>query len=125
VREARAVGAAQRATQKTSTSLKDLLRKCGDVVAILDDITRELDNLEARLRRCSWRLASLKDEAMKVEEDEGVSLRKARLDKASDLLSKASAKLLKLSEMIDKACFEVKAFVMKALEVTREVKVWA
>jgi hypothetical protein len=32
---------------------------------------------------------------------------------------------LKLSEMIDKACFEVKAFVMKALEVTREVKVWA
>jgi len=93
--------------------LKDLLRKCGDVVTVLDDIPRELDNLEAKLRRCSWRLTSLKDEAMKVEEDEGVSLRKARLDKASDLLSKASAKLLKLSEMVDKACFEVKALVIE------------
>jgi hypothetical protein len=104
------------------TGLKDLLRKCGDVVAILDDITRELDNLEAKLRRCSWRLTSLKDEAMKVEEDEGVSLRKARLDKASDLLSKASAKLLKLSEMVDNACFEVKAFVVEGSRIAQEVQ---
>jgi hypothetical protein len=103
--------------------LRDLLRKCEEVVAVLDDITRELDNMEARLRRCSWRLASLKDEAMKVEEDEGVSLRKARLDKASDMLSRASAKLLKLSEMIDKACFEVRVFVIEGMrkpELRRE-----
>jgi len=102
--------------------LKELLRKCGDVVAILDDITRELDNLEAKLRRCSWRLTSLKDEAMKVEEAEGASLKKARLDKASDLLSKTSARLLKLSEMVDNACFEVKAFVVEGLRVAREVQ---
>jgi hypothetical protein len=102
--------------------LRDLLRKCGDVVAILDDITRELDNLEARLRRCSWRLTSMKDEAMKVEEVEGASLKKARLDKASDLLSKASARLLKLSEMVDKACFEVKAFAIECLQVARGVQ---
>jgi chromosome segregation ATPase len=102
--------------------LKELLRKCEDVVAVLDEISRELDDLEARLRRCSWRLTSLKDEAMKVEEVEGVSLRKARLDKASDLLSKASAKLLKLSEMIDKACFEVKAFMMEGSRVAREAQ---
>jgi len=116
------VGAAQRATRRTSTSLRDLLRKCEEVVAILDEASRELDNMEARLRRCSWRLASLKDEAMKVEEAEGASLRKARLDKASDLLSRASAKLLKLSEMIDKACFEVKAFMMEGSRVAREAQ---
>jgi chromosome segregation ATPase len=102
--------------------LKELLRKCEDVVAVLDEIYRELDDLEARLRRCSWRLTSLKDEAMNVEEVEGTSLRKARLDKASDMLSKASARLLKLSEMVDKACFEVKAFVMEGSRVAREVQ---
>jgi hypothetical protein len=102
--------------------LKDLLRKCGDIVAILDDITRVLDDLEAKLRRCSWRLTSLKDEAMKVEEAEGASLNKARLDKASDMLSKASAKLLRLSEMVDRACFEVKAFVMEGSRVARGVQ---
>jgi hypothetical protein len=95
------------------------LREREDVVAILDEIPRELDDLEARLRRCSWRLTSLKDEAMKVEEVEGVSLRKARLDKASDLLSKASAKLLKLSEVVDNACFEVKAFVIESTRIVR------
>jgi septal ring factor EnvC (AmiA/AmiB activator) len=52
--------ATQRATQKTNTSLRDLLRKCEDIVAVLDEISRELDDLEARLRRCSWRLISLK-----------------------------------------------------------------
>jgi predicted transcriptional regulator len=57
---------------------------------------------------------------MKVEEIEGVSLRKARLDKASNMLSRASAKLLKLSEMVDKACFEVKAFVIEGSRVARE-----
>jgi hypothetical protein len=102
--------------------LRDLLRKCEEVVAVLDEASRELDDLEARLRRCSWRLTSLKDEAMKVEEDEGVSLRKARLDKASDLLSRASAKLLKLSEMVDKACFEVKVFIIESSRVAREVQ---
>ena len=55
------------------------------------------------LRRCSWRLTSLRDEAVKVEEVGGVPLNGVRLDEASDLLSKASAKLLKLSEMVDKA----------------------
>jgi hypothetical protein len=105
--------------------LKELLRKCEEVVVVLDEISRELDDLEARLRRCSWRLTSLKDEAMKVEEAEGASLRKTCLDKASDLLSKASAKLLKLSEMVDKACFEVKAFVIEGsgeVKKVREVK---
>jgi hypothetical protein len=102
--------------------LRDLLRKCEEVVAVLDEASRELDNLEAKLRRCSWRLAGLKDEAIKVEEVEGVSLNKARLDKASDLLSKASAKLLKLSEMVDKACFEVKAFAIECLQVARGVQ---
>jgi hypothetical protein len=76
--------------------------------------------LEAKLKRYSWRLTSLKDEAMKVEEAEGASLNKARLDKASDVLSKASARLLKLSEMVDKACFEVKAFMMEGLQVVEE-----
>ena len=46
-------------------------------------------------------------------------MRKARLDKASDLLSKASARLLKLSEMVDKACFEVKAFVIESTRIVR------
>ena len=110
----------QRATQRTSTSLRDLLRKCEEVVAVLDEASRELDDMEARLRRCSWRLASLKDEAMKVEEVEGASLNKARLDKASDMLSKASARLLKLSEMVDNACFEVKAFAIECSRVARE-----
>jgi hypothetical protein len=99
------------------------LRKCEDVVAVLDKISRELDDIGARLRRCSWRLTSLKGEAMKVEEAEEASLRKARLDKASDLLSKASAKLLKLSEMVDNACFEVRAFVIEGMrkpELRRE-----
>jgi hypothetical protein len=117
------VGVAQRATRSaSSTSLKDLLRKCGDVVAILDDITRELDDLEAKLRRCSWKLTSLKDEAMKVEEVEGASLNKARLDKASDMLSKASARLLKLSEAVERACFEVKAFIIEGSRAIRGVK---
>jgi hypothetical protein len=71
------------------------------------------------LRRCSWRLTSLKDEAVKVEEVEGTSLRKARLDKASDLLSRASARLLKLSEMVERACFEVKAFVIESTRTVR------
>jgi hypothetical protein len=35
------------------------------------------------------------------------------------MLSRASAKLLKLSEMVDKACFEVKAFVIEGSRVTR------
>jgi seryl-tRNA synthetase len=122
VQEARAVRAAQRATQKTNTSLRDLLRKSEEIVAVLDETSRELDNIEARLRRCSWKLAGLKDEAMKVEEAEGVSLRKARLDKASDLLSRVSARLLKLSEMVDKACFEVKAFTIEGSRVAREVQ---
>ena len=103
--------------------MKELLRKCRDVVAVLDEISRVLDDLEAKLRRCSWRLVGLKDEAMKVEEAEGASLRKARLDKASDMLSKASAKLLKLSEMVDKACFEVRVFVIEGMrkpELRRE-----
>jgi hypothetical protein len=56
---------------------------------------------------------------MKVEEVEGVSLRKARLDKASDLLSKASAKLLKLSEAVERACFEVKAFIIEGSRAIR------
>jgi len=116
------VGATQRATQRTNTSLRDLLRKCEEVVAVLDEASRELDNMEARLRRCSWRLTSLKDEAIKVEEVEGVSLNKARLDKASDLLGKASARLLKLSEMVDKACFEVKVFIIESSRVAREVQ---
>ena len=116
------MGAAQRATQSTSTSLRDLLRKCEEIVAVLDEASRELDDIEAMLRRCSWRLTSLKDEAMKVEEDEGVSLRKERLDKASDMLSRASAKLLKLSEMVDKACFEVRAFAVECSQVTRGVR---
>ena len=113
------MGAAQRATQKTSTSLKDLLRKCEEVSR---SSTRPLESstLEAKLKRYSWRLTSLKDEAMKVEEAEGASLNKARLDKASDVLSKASARLLKLSEMVDKACFEVKAFMMEGLQVVEE-----
>jgi hypothetical protein len=81
------------------TGLKDLLRKCEEMVAILDEISRELDDMEVRLRLCSWRLTSLRDEAIKVEEVGGVSLRKTRLDKAPDLLGKASARLLKLSEM--------------------------
>jgi len=98
------------------------LRKREDAVTVLDEISRELDIMETRLRRCSWRLTSLKDEAMNVEEVEGVPLRKARLDKASDLLSKASAKLLKLSEMVDKACFEVRAFVVEGSRVAREVQ---
>jgi hypothetical protein len=59
---------------------------------------------------------------MKVEEAEGASLNKARLDKASDMLSKASARLLKLSEMVDKACFEVKAFVIEGSRVAREAQ---
>jgi len=114
--------AAQRAAQKTDTSLRDLLRKCEEIVAVLDETSRELDDLEARLRRCSWRLTSLKDEAVKVEEVEGASLRKERLDKASDLLSRASAKLLKLSEMVDSACFEVRAFVIEGSRVARGVQ---
>jgi hypothetical protein len=77
----------QKATRDTSpTGLKDLLRKCEEMVAILDEASRELDDIEARLRRCSWRLAGLRGEAMKVEEVEGASLNKARLNKASDLL---------------------------------------
>jgi hypothetical protein len=95
------------------------LRKREDAVTVLDETSRGLDNLEVRLRRCSWRLTSLKGEAMKVEEVERVSLRKARLDEASDLLSRASAKLLKLSEMVDKACFEVKAFVIESTRTVR------
>jgi hypothetical protein len=59
---------------------------------------------------------------MKVEEVEGVSLRRACPDKASDLLSKASARLLKLSEMVDNACFEVKAFVIEGSRIAREVQ---
>jgi hypothetical protein len=74
------------------------LKKCEDVVAVLDEISRELDDIEARLRRCSWRLTSLKDEAMNVEEVEGASLRKVRLDGASNMLSKASVRLLKLRD---------------------------
>ena len=102
--------------------MKDLLRKCEEIVVVLDEISRELDSMEARLRRCSWKLTSLKDETMKVEEVEGVSLNKARLDKASDLLSKASARLLKLSEMVDKACFEVRAFVVEGSRVVQGVQ---
>jgi hypothetical protein len=102
--------------------LKELLTKCEDVVAVLDEISRELDDLEARLRRCSWRLTSLKDEAMNVEGVEEVSLKKARLDKASDLLSKASARLLKLAEIVDKACFEMKVFIIESSRVAREVQ---
>jgi predicted nuclease with TOPRIM domain len=121
-----AVRAVQKTAQNISpTSLRDLLRKCEEIVAVLDETSRELDGLEARLRRCSWKLAGLKDEAMKVEGVEGASLRKERLDKASDLLSKASAKLLKLSEMVDNACFEVKAFVIEGsgeVKKVREVK---
>lgn len=116
------MGATQRATQKTSTSLRDLLRKCEEVVAVLDEASRELDNMEARLRRCSWRLAGLKDEAIKVEESGGVSLKKARLEVASDLLSKVSARLLKLSEEVGRACFEVKAFVIEGSRVAREAQ---
>jgi hypothetical protein len=33
--------------------LKDLLRKCGDVATVLDEASRELDDLETRPRRCS------------------------------------------------------------------------
>jgi hypothetical protein len=58
------------------------------LITVLDGISRELDNLETRFRRCSWKLSNLKDEAMEVE---GVSLKKVCLDKASDSLSKASA----------------------------------
>jgi hypothetical protein len=54
---------------------------------------------------------------MKVEEVEGISLRKARLDEAFDLPSKASAKLLKLSEIIERACFEGRAFIIEGLRV--------
>jgi hypothetical protein len=43
------------------TSLRDLLRKCEEIVAVLDEASRELDDLEARLRRCSWKLTSLRD----------------------------------------------------------------
>ena len=99
--------------------MKDLLRKCEEIVAILDETSRELDYIEARLRRCSWRLTSLKDEAMKVEEVEGVSLRKERLDEASNMLSKASARLLKLSEMVERACFEIKVFVIESTRTVR------
>ena len=74
MREARAVGAAQRATQSTNTSLRDLLRKCEEIVAVLDEASRELDDIEAMLRRCSWRLTSLRGEAVKVEEVGGVPL---------------------------------------------------
>ena len=82
--------------------MKELLRKCEEIVAILDETSRELDGMETRLRRCSWKLTSLRDEAMKVKEVEGVSLRKERLDETSDMLSKASARLLKFSEMVER-----------------------
>jgi hypothetical protein len=42
---------------------------------------------------------------------EEASLRKAYLDKVSDLLSRVSTKLLKFSEMVGEACFGVKAFL--------------
>jgi hypothetical protein len=58
------------------------LRKRGDVVAVLDEISKELDKLKAGLRRCSWRLTSLKDEVVKVEEVEGVSLRRSSTTKS-------------------------------------------
>jgi len=54
-------------------SPRELLRKRKDVITVLDGISRELDNLETRFRRCSWKLSNLKDEAMEVE---GVSLKR-------------------------------------------------
>jgi hypothetical protein len=43
------------------------------LITVLDGISRKLDNLETRFRRCSWKLSNLKDEAMEVE---GVSLKR-------------------------------------------------
>ena len=45
-----------------------------------------------------------------MEKVEGASLRRTRLDETSNMLSKASVRLLKLSEMNKRACFEVEAF---------------
>jgi hypothetical protein len=77
----------QKATRDTSlTGLKDLLRKCEEIVAILDEASRELDDMR-------WgsgvALGGSPAEAVKVEEVGGVPLNGVRLDEASDLLSKA------------------------------------
>jgi predicted GTPase len=127
------VGAAQRATQSTNTSLRDLLRKCEEVVAVLDEASRELDNLEAKLRRCSWKLTSLKDEAMKVEEVEGASLNKARLNKASDLLGNYTLRrkerhdkrhaqffLSSIELMINDVCPSISEQVLRPQRTSRE-----
>ena len=75
--------------------------------------------MKTRPRRCSWKLASLRDEAVRVEEVGGVPLNGVRLDEASDMLSKASARLLKLSEMVERACFEIKVFVIESTRTVR------
>jgi len=99
--------------------LRELVEECERVVAELDEISRELDEMERRLRRCSWRLSSLKDVALKVEGAEGISLNEARLDVAADAISRASARVLKLSERVGKASLEVKAFVIECLRLAR------
>jgi uncharacterized coiled-coil DUF342 family protein len=101
-------------------SLKELAKECEEVIAVLDEVSRELDEAEKKLRKCSWKLTSLKDEALKVEEVEDVSLNEGRLDVAASAVSKASARLLRLSERIERASFEVKAFVIECLRLVRE-----
>ncbi len=100
-------------------SLEELVRGCEEVVAVLDEVARVLDVAEGRLRRCSWRLSSLKDLALKVEEAEGISLNEARLDVAAIAAGRASAKLLKLSERVEKASIEVKAFIVECARLAR------
>jgi len=99
--------------------LRELVEECERVVAELDEISRELDEVERRLRRCSWRLSSLKDVALKVEGTEGIPLNEARLEVAADSISKASAKALKLSERVERASLEVRAFVVECLHLAR------
>jgi len=101
-------------------SLRELAKECEEVIVVLDEVSRELDEAEKKLRRCSWRLASLRDEALKVEETEGVSLNEGRLDVAASALSKVSARLLRLSERVERASFEVKAFTIECLRLARE-----
>lgn len=99
--------------------MRELVEECEKVVAELDEISRELDEVERRLRRCSWRLSSLKDVALKVEGAEGVSLNEARLEATADSISKASAKALKLSERVERASLEVRAFVVECLHLAQ------
>jgi hypothetical protein len=53
---------------------------------------------------------------MKVEKVEGVSLKKGAMTKPPTCLAGSLPRLLKFSEIVDKACFEVKAFVIETHE---------